>query len=267
MNALRPRRMVILSCLVFALVACALVYLHPALFVDVEEDIAYLLAPSPERAFAIGERHFNGSDPALYDIDRASYFFEQAARVEPNLPYLYHERARIAFLRGDFQSALTLINAQIALEGESEPNSYYVRGLIEGYMQKYDAAAKDYEQFLKTDPNNWAAINDYSWVLLKANRAKDAFYATSQGLKTFPDNPWLLNSNAIALYEMGDLKDAKLVAARAVLMSKKVTVADWLHAYPGNDPKVAEQGVETFKQATEVNMHSIISTTTAPALQ
>jgi hypothetical protein len=66
---------------------------------------------------------------------------------------------------------------------------------------------------------------------------------------------------------MGDIKDAKIQAAQAVKASENVTVADWLHAYPGNDPKVAEAGVETFKKATADNMHSIASSTSTHALQ
>src|SRR5580704_10334867 len=64
-------------------------------FLDSYENAAYAIAPSPERAFAYGERHFNGEDPADYDINRASYFFNLAAAQDPSYPYLYHDIARI----------------------------------------------------------------------------------------------------------------------------------------------------------------------------
>jgi tetratricopeptide (TPR) repeat protein len=149
------------------------------------EDISFAMAPSGQKAFAYGEEHFNAKDPSEYDIDRASRFFQAAVRLDPTLPYVHHEIARIYFLHGDFGNAMQQIDIQIAQEGERTANSYYIRGLIEGYMGDYAASANDYEHFLKFDPRNWAGLNDYAWVLLKAGRIKDAFFATSKGLIAF----------------------------------------------------------------------------------
>ena len=37
----------------------------------------------------------------------------------------------------------------------------------------------------------------------------------------------------------------------------KISEADWLNAYPGNDPKIAGEGIAAFKKAVENNMHTI----------
>lgn len=231
------------------------------------ELVSVRLLPDPARAFSYGERHFDAEIPGAYDIDAASYFFETAASMNPDYPYLAHERARIAFLKGDFATAMTLINEQIGLMGDSAPSSYYIRALIEGYMGDYAASAKDYEHFLLFDPNDWAALNDYSWALLKGGRFKDAASVTSYALRRYPSNPWLLNSNAIALYEIGDFKTALSAAQRAVAAGEQMTEADWLHAYPGNDPKIAAQGVAAFRKASLDNMHSIESRAATGAVQ
>lgn len=221
------------------------------------EKIVLHFSPSAELAFDYGSKHFNGQDPLHYDIDAAEYFFREAFELDPSLPYIHHEIARIHFLRGDFADAFTEISVQIAEHGSSTPNSYYVRGLIEGYMGMYDSAAEDYEEFLEVDPRNWAAINDYAWVLLKAGRHKDAAVATEEGLKYFPNNPWLLNSSAIALYELGDLKKAHERAQKAAQYVQNVQENEWLHSYPGNDPAVAGQGIATFRAAVAENMQRI----------
>jgi tetratricopeptide (TPR) repeat protein len=226
-------------------------------FRNVLEDIAYRLDPSATRAFAYGERHFSASNAEAYDIDRAEYFFNQAAAKDPTIFYLYHELARISFLRGNFRTALARIDFQISMHGDETPNSYYVRGLIEGYMGKYDASIRDYEHFLRFDPRNWAGINDYAWVLLKANRPRDAVVASAGGLVQFPDNAWLLNTNAIGLYEMGLLEPARMQAHKAVVAASKVTEAEWLVAYPGNDPEVASEGIAALQRSALQNMHSI----------
>ena len=221
------------------------------------EDALYAINPSAERALQYAERHFDAKRSRLYDIERTEYFLREAVALDPGLPYIYHELARVAFLRGNFNRALALINTHISLHGEVTPNSYYVRGLIEGYMGKYEAAATDYETYLEFDSDNWAAINDYAWVLLKANRPEEAAKATARGVEIFPDNPWLLNSLAIALYETGELDAALAAAQKAQLNVTKVTEAEWLVAYPGNDPKIAGAGITALRKSIEDNMHSI----------
>ena len=221
------------------------------------EDVAFAVNPSAERAFDYGERHFSATDPAMYDIDRAEYFFEAAAVLDPGIPYLFHELARISFLRGDFNKAMARIDLQIALHGDSAPKAYYVRGLIEGYKGEYAEAARDYEHFLTFDPLSWAAHNDYAWVLLKAGRAPEAVRVTEKGLQYFPENVWLLNTSAIALYETGEYALARERASAASAASEKITRADWLRAYPGNDPRVAQAGISTLQASARDNIHMI----------
>lgn len=235
-----------------------------ALFSPLQSNVRHMyyalslkMAPSAERAFAYGERHFNAQQSADYNIERAEYYFEKAGQLDPALPYLNHELARIYFLKGNFTSALALINLQIAAQGDKTPNSYYIRGLIEGFAGDYDAAVADYAHFLKIAPPNWAAINDYAWVLLKANNPLQAASVTGLALNTFPDNAWLLNTNATALYEIGEFEHALIKSRAAVAESQKLGPKDWLLAYPGNDPRIAASGIAAFKEATLNNMHTI----------
>src|SRR3989344_1960947 len=137
------------------------------------ENITFRFEPTAERAFEYGERHFNAKDPQMYDIDRAERYFDQAAAKDPSIPYLYHELARISFLRGNYDQALARINFHIRLHPDTAPNAYYVRGLINGFKGDYTAAEKDFEHFLKTNPDSWAGINDYAWVLLKNDKPRE----------------------------------------------------------------------------------------------
>ncbi len=225
------------------------------------------LFPDAERAFKYGERHFSATNRREYDIRRAEYFFNKAADIDPTTPYLYHELARIAFLKGDFETAMVLIDSQIQLMGDKAPDSYYIRALIEGYKGDYAASAEDYERFLKFHPTNWAAINDYAWVLLKAGRAEEAAAATARALEWFPDNPWLLNTNATALYEVHKYEAALQAVQRASVAVAKLSEKEWLKAYPGNDPKIADQGIAAFKKAVQDNMHSIMLALASSTIQ
>ncbi|MDP3646393.1 MAG: hypothetical protein Q8R25_04880 [bacterium] len=225
--------------------------------IDLYEDIALFRAPSAARAADFGERHLDArSNPALYDIDRAEYMYREAAKLDPTYPYVNHQLARIAFLKGNFGTAMYFINKEIMLHGDTNKNAYYVRGLIEGYKGDYDAAVEDYAHFLTTN-NSWATMNDYAWVLLKAERYTEAEDITAEGLERFPDNPWLLNSHATALFELGEYTGALAAAKKAAVMVEKVTKAEWSRYYPGNDPRIAGEGIASFKSAIADNIHTI----------
>jgi len=66
-----------------------------------------------------------------------------------------------------------------------------------------------------------------------------------------------LNSNSIALYELGRLKEADIQARKAWVEVQRVQEQEWLHSYPGNDPAIAGQGIATFRAAVQGNMHTI----------
>ena len=208
-------------------------------------------------AYDYGNQRFSAIDKEWYDVEAAEYYFRLAEERDPRLPYVNHQLARIEFLRGDFIDGLVLINRELEVNPDPSPSTYYIRGLIEGFAGLYDMAARDYETYLRADPTNWAAINDYAWVLLKAGRSMDALHATARGLSFFPDNPWLLNSNAIALYEEGFLAEAQEQARRALALTLKLTEEDWLLAYPGNDPRVAREGLDALGDSIRANMLAI----------
>ena len=249
------------------LVAVTLPSVRPQI-ANVYENAMFALAPSAERAFEYGERHFNAKNPGFYDIDRARYFFQQAALRDPSLPYLFHELARVSFLRGDYDTALARIDFQISMHGDEAPNSYYVRGLIEGYMGKYDDAARDYAYYISLEESpSWASLNDYAWVLLKSERFQEALETTARGLEHFPDNPWLLNSHATALFELKEYQEALKAAQKASVAVATITEDRWLRAYPGNDPKIAKDGIQAFKEAIKQNIHTIKSALSSNAVQ
>ncbi len=209
------------------------------------------LFPNAERAYAYGNDYFDVTNVSSYDIEAAKFFFAKAHDIDAALPYVQHQRARIAFLEGDFDLALILINDEIE-QGTNEAvavSSYYVRALIYAFMGDYEEAGRDYRRFLDVYPTNWAAANDYAWVLLRDKRARDAVDVTLRGLSHHPGNPWLLNTSAIALYEIGMHDAAREQMEKAADAMQYVTVSDWLHAYPGNDPAIADQGLAAFRDS------------------
>lgn len=225
--------------------------------VDTYESVSFGLFPSAQKAYEYGELHFNASYPQYYDVDLAKYYYYKAAALDPHLPYVWHEIARTSFIQGDFIRALAQIDIQIAQEGDGTANSFYVRGLIEAFMGDYPDAEKDYAHYYSLVPYTWPGANDYAWVLLKDNKPQEAVNILEPILVYYPNNPWLLNSDAIALYETGNTALARERIEAASRAAADLTPDDWSRAYPGNDPNIAQQGLDQFKAAVESNIHTI----------
>ncbi|HEY4488201.1 MAG TPA: hypothetical protein VJB97_01670 [Candidatus Paceibacterota bacterium] len=260
------------KCAAAGLLAAITIILSPQLSARAAyayELLVYNLAPTSERALYYGQKHFDslrGSHD--YDIDAAEYFFTRAVAIEPVHPAAYHELSRVAFLRGNLLTALALINIQIGRFEKDVPNAYYVRALIEGYLGRYDEAALDYEHYISLqEAPGWAAYNDLAWVLLKANRPRDAARAAARGIAAHPQNPWLYNSFAIALYESGEREAALAAAETALYFADVVTDEMWLRAYPGNDPRVSASGADDFRAVLGQNMHTIDAETARSLIQ
>lgn len=219
------------------------------------EDVSFWMSPSASRAYDYGSSHLDvKGDARMYDLQRAEYFLYKTIAIDPYFPYANHQLARIAFLRGQYDLALSRINTEIAHYGDIHHNSYYIRGLIEGYAGDYKSSIKDYERYVQSNPRNWAAINDLAWVLLKDKQYKKAASVTEEGLSLFPESPWLLNSHAIASFELKNYSTALDDLEKASALVEQVTDNQWSTAYPGNDPKVASEGVATLKNSIKDNL-------------
>lgn len=225
------------------------------------ERITYAADPSAERAYEYGSRHFNSVDRAAYNIDYAEYFYREAIAQDDTYPLAHHQLARINFLRGNFFSALEEINREIQIAGDRNPHAYYVRGLIRGYAGDYRSAADDFARFLSLVPTSWAATNDLAWVLMRSDRYEEAVRILEPGVARFPENAWLLNSYAIALYEEEQYEEAKEIAQRAQAAVEQLTPEDWSAANPGNDPRIAAEGLETFRITAIRNLRQIAQRT------
>lgn len=248
LKAAEYRRSALVACIFFSVLISAPL---------ISEDVRLWIAPSAARAYAYGSRHLDATHPSRYDIKRAEFYLLKAFEFDSQYPNVQHQLARIAFLKGEFSRALARVNLEIEQNPNHTPSAYYLRGLIYGYMGNYDAAISDYKNYLESDPTNWAALNDYAWVLLKEGRFVDASNTTAGALSLWPENPWLLNTHAISLYELGSFDAALVHSEAAARFVKMVSIQDWLRAYPGNDPKSAESGIHTLQESIMNNMHMI----------
>ena len=222
------------------------------------EKFELALHPSAKLAYDDGMRHLDSLDRSHYNISAADYFFETAARLDPGYPYVHHQIARIDFIQGHYPEALAEVNKEIANDpGKTRAAAYYLRGIVEGYLNDYQDASRDYKQYVELNPVGWEGRTDYAWTLIKTGNLKDAMADVNEGLAQHPGNPWLLSVRATVLYEQGKLPEALAAARKAKIAVDGVTDDAWLKAYPGNDPMVAPTGVATLRAAAESNLEKI----------
>ncbi len=125
-------------------------------------DTAFVFNHDARFALMIGDYYFNEGGKGVYKPDIAKTYYKKALAIDPTVRNAWHQLSRIDFVEGDLHAAYDDINMQITLHGDSFPNSYYMRGLIEGYIGNLDAAEKDFQKAL--------AIGDRSGYPLKAGQ-------------------------------------------------------------------------------------------------
>ncbi len=216
------------------------------------------IRPSAASAFSYGMRHLDGKEPGAYNISDAEYFFERAIQLDPAYPQAHQQLARIHFLNGEYERALDEINLEFARDpGTQDSSTFYIRGLIEGYLKQYESAVHDYKRSVQLDPKGWEGRVDYAWVLIKTEQFDEALKVIRDGLVVRPENPWLLSVYATVLFETGDVQAALVAARRAKTAIDGLTEAEWSEAYPGNAPHAAETGLRTLRAAAEINLKKI----------
>jgi predicted Zn-dependent protease len=92
---------------------------------------------------------------------------------------------------------------------------------------------------------------------MQSGRFSDAVYALDWAHAQWPQNPWILNSRASALFELKKYNEAYADIKAAQQESDDLTSNLWSIAYPGNDPQIADEGLRHFKEAIAYNKHTI----------
>ncbi len=208
---------------------------------------------SADLFFELGNYNFGQGN---YDIKKSLYFFNKTVSISPNYQYIHYQLARIYFILGDQKAALGYINKEIELYPEYT-RSYYVRGLINGYSKNFDDAVIDFKTFIKSKPESWAGNNDLAWIYFAKGDFENAAKTAKEGLKIAPKNPWLNNSAGVALMNLGEYSEAKKYLLTAKESANFITSNMWGAAYPGNDPEIYGQGLDSMRQSINDNLKLI----------
>lgn len=222
-------------------------------------DVALALTRNANFALGIGNFYFNGPAGA-YDLKKAEAGFKRAVKIDGKILWGHYQLARIYFVRGESEKALSEINKELEANPENL-RSLYVRGLILADIGDLEEAEGDFRRFTSWAPREWAGHNDLAWVLAKQGKyeeARDEILRAFADIKEADGNVWLQNSLGVAYLNIKNYKEAKKAFSEAKKLAEDMATKEWLAAYPGNNPKDAEEGLEAFKKAIEINIEKSI---------
>lgn len=200
-----------------------------------------------------GNYYFNGGG---YDIKKAKLFYNQALFINPIAPLAHYQLGRIYFIEGYLNSARREIQKELLVNPEFV-RSYYMLGLIHGFLGDFEKAEEDFRTFIRFYPAEWAGYNDLAWILLQRRKYDEVENIVSLAFEHVPDgdkNPWLWNNLGVAQLHTERYYYAEESFKKARLLAQNLTSTMWSRAYPGNDPAQATEGMYQFKDAIKKNL-------------
>lgn len=207
-------------------------------------------------AMQLGNYYFGGGK---YDLKNAEIAYKKALSAEPGILWGHYQLARVYFVKGDYNKALLEINRELEANPENL-RSLYVRGLIYGYRNQAEDLGKaeaDFKRFTLWAPKEWAGYNDLSWILSKEEKYAEAEKTIHSAFREISDalnNSWLWNSLGVAELNLKKYSDAAYSFKKAKKLAAELTVNDWIHAYPGNNPSAGGTGLSVFLKAINENL-------------
>lgn len=204
-------------------------------------------------AYEIGNYYFGAG---AYDLNIAEVAYKKALSIDPRFALANYQLARIYFVKGQTELALSAINRELESHPENR-RSLYIRGLIYGFSGKLPEAEDDFRKFTEWSPSEWAGYNDLSWIFAKSGKFEESVENIENAFKNVPrgsDNVWLQNSLGVAYLNLKKYKEAEAAFLKAKELAAVLTIVEWRAAYPGNSGGDAEKGFSTFRAAIEANL-------------
>lgn len=203
---------------------------------------------------AIGNYYFNGG---AYDLERALRAYQKALDIDPRARLAHYQIARIYFIQGNLINALKEINTEFELHPDNY-RAFYVRGLINGYLGRFGMAEKDFSAFIESASSEWAGYNDLAWVQIKLGKFKEAKSTVERAFERIPGeklrNPWLWISLGIAYLNLKEYYEAKDAFLTALKMTERMSAKYFWSAYPGNNPRHAQESFDQFRASLYFNL-------------
>ncbi|WP_340152311.1 tetratricopeptide repeat protein [uncultured Marivirga sp.] len=208
---------------------------------------------------ANGDLHF-----ALKEMDSAQYFYERAVKINgnnlqlwqnllslemeknnyqkvidyadeaisyfPNQPVLYLYGGSAHFSLKNFKNAIMMWEqGKSIVYGNDRMKSSFAAQLADAYHadKQYEKAFSTYEEAIKANPNNYFAINNYTYYLsLKKKNLERAKELSSRMVKANPENTTFLDTYGWVLFQNEEYEEALRVLEKAAENQTSATIVE-----------------------------------------
>ena len=208
----------------------------------------------PSFSFKLGNVFF-GNVPSLYNVNIAQFLYKQSVSplLSQTVPqYAHHQLSRTHFIQGNLWGAVNEAKEELKLYPHST-STYYILGLTYGYMNRNHEAIDAFSVYIDSFPEAWAPRNDKAWLQFRLGDIDGALETIQPIVDNFRYTVWVQNTYCALLINKKDFINAKKACDYAQEAVNKMTEDDWGRAYPGNDPRIYNIGLQAMKKSIETN--------------
>lgn len=175
-------------------------------------------------------------------------YADEAISYFPNQPVLYLYGGSAHFSLGKFKNAIMMWEqGKSIVYGNERMKSSFAAQLADAYHadKQYKKAFATYEEAIKANPNNYFAINNYTYYLsLKKEDLERAKELSKRMVKANPDNATFLDTHGWVLFQKEEYQEALKFLEKAAENQTSATIiehyADALYKV-GQKEKALEQ--------------------------
>jgi tetratricopeptide (TPR) repeat protein len=174
---------------------------------DLPGNVLDLLARQPAEC-QLGTRGIEAE--ALVRVHRQSEalpLIEQVLSSQPNEPYANYARAEAAYGKRDLAGAEAA--ARQAVTGGRGARAHQLLGLVALYQGNLARAKTEFEEMLKSDPNDSVALYNLAWLAHRQNRYRDAREGYLSSLRADPQNLDARYNLALLVHAAGATLEAR----------------------------------------------------------
>src|SRR6266699_3362940 len=150
----------------------------------------------------------------LKKYEEALVAFEQAIRLDPNLPSAYNSKGIALSNLQRYEEAVVAHEQAIHLN-PNDARAYNNKGSALHYLERYDESLTAYEQAIRLNPYLATAYYGKGYVLSGLNRYEEALVAFEQAIRLNPNYALAYRSKGHALSNFGKRREAKQAYEKA----------------------------------------------------
>lgn len=241
---------------------------------EVHSTNANAFAANGDLFFAIGQKdsakyfykravEINGNNLQLWqnllslEMEKNNYqsvidFADEALSYFPNQPVFYLYAGSAHFSLKNFKKAIMFWEqGKSMVYGNEKMKSSFAAQLADAYHadRQYEKAFKTYEEAIEANPDNYFAINNYTYYLsLKKQNLERAKELSARMVKANPDNATFLDTHGWVLFQKAEYSEALKYLEQAVRNNSSATIVEhYADALYKNGQK--EKALEQWKRA------------------